>query len=121
MAVMSPSTAATMNTCAPILGSEGWGAGDVTGMTEADHARERHRRELKSIAARMTPRHAKTMLRDSRREQEHQRRHSDRKKQADRESQLWPGMIYESSRWIDRSKEEREDLRRRERARQGIG
>ena len=81
-----------------------------------DERTERHRRELKAYAARMIPRHGKAALHDLRKAGRSERRLREENKKP-----LWPGIIYDSSRWLDKSKEERKALRQRERARLGIG
>jgi hypothetical protein len=81
-----------------------------------DECTERHRRELKAYAARMIPRHGKAALHDLR-----TAGRSERRLREENKKPLWPGIIYDSSRWLDKSKEERKALRQRERARLGIG
>jgi len=87
------------------------------GATALDHRRERHRRELRVHAAQMTPRHAKNALEDPRR----RLRPTARQRQEHAAPPIWPGIISDSSRWLDKSSEERNSLRQQDRARQGLG
>ena len=82
--------------------------------------RECHRQELRVYVAQMVPQHAATFFEDGRRRRSQERR---RDAQLRRRSPpvLWPGIIYDSSRWTDRPAAERNELRRQERAEKGIG
>jgi len=93
------------------------GLGMAHGATALDHRRERHRRELRAHAAQMTPRHAKNALEDPRR----RLRPTVRQRQEHAAPPIWPGIIADSSRWLDKSSEERNSLRQQDRARQGLG
>jgi hypothetical protein len=97
-----------------IAGTEGCAAGP------ADRQRERDRRELKEFAAGMAPRHAREYF-DELRRRERQRGRAERQQREDAAPPLWPFILEDSARWLDKSPEEREELRRRERAEQGVG
>ena len=106
---------------APAVGGAGWIAGTAgCAAGPADTQRERDRRELKAFAAGMAPRHAREYF-DELRRRARRRARAERQQRGDTAPPLWPGIIEDSARWLDKRPAEREELRRRERAEQGVG